>query len=72
MPLDPQQYQQFLSRPFQFSQQLNLPTGQLSLRVGILDGVSNKVGTLEVPVFNWSDDQAHEAQLRALLQGRRR
>jgi VWFA-related protein len=73
MPLDPEQYQQFLSKPFQFSQQLNLPVGQVSLRVGILDGVSNKVGTLEVPVFNWqSDSQANAAQLLPLLRGGRR
>jgi len=35
---------------FQFSQHLDLPPGQVYLRVGILDRLSNKVGTLEIPL----------------------
>ena len=30
---------------------LDLPLGQISLHVGILDNVTSKVGTLEVPVY---------------------
>jgi hypothetical protein len=51
LPLTPVQYRQFIKTPFKFSQQLNLPLGQISLRVGILDTTSNKVGTLEIPLF---------------------
>ena len=32
-------------------QQIDLPPGQISLHVGILDNVNSKVGTLEVPVY---------------------
>jgi hypothetical protein len=44
------QYQQFMQKPFQFFQQLDLPAGEIFLRVGVLDGVSDKVGTLEIPL----------------------
>jgi hypothetical protein len=37
-------------QPLNFSQQLDLPPGQLFLRVGVLDPTSNKVGTLELPL----------------------
>ena len=37
-------------QPLNFSQQLDLPPGQLFLRVGVLDHTSNKVGTLEIPL----------------------
>ena len=36
--------------PLNFSQQIDLPAGQLFVRVGVLDGVSNKLGTLEIPL----------------------
>jgi VWFA-related protein len=36
--------------PFQFTQHLDLPPGRVYLRVGILDRLSNKVGTLEIPL----------------------
>jgi VWFA-related protein len=36
--------------PLNFSQQIDLPAGQLFVRVGVLDPVSNKVGTLEIPL----------------------
>ncbi len=49
--LTTEQYQQFInSRPQQFLQQIDLPHGEIFLRVGILDGVSDKVGTLEIPL----------------------
>jgi VWFA-related protein len=37
-------------QPLNFSQQLDLPAGQLFVRVGVLDHTSNKVGTLEIPL----------------------
>ena len=37
-------------QPLNFSQQLDLPPGQLFLRVGVLDRISNKAGTLELPL----------------------
>jgi len=49
-PLTAEQYRKFLQRPFQPFQQIDLPPGETFLRVGVLDGVSDKVGTLEVPL----------------------
>jgi hypothetical protein len=49
LPLTKEEYEQFVKTPFQFFQQIDLPPGALTLRVGILDGVSNKVGTMEIP-----------------------
>jgi VWFA-related protein len=50
LPLTNEEYRQFLAMPFQFLQQLDLPPGQMTLRVGILDGVSSKIGTVDIPV----------------------
>ena len=49
-PLTAEQYQRFLQKPFQQFQQIDLPAGETFLRVGVLDGVSDKVGTLEIPL----------------------
>ena len=49
LPLSEEQYRQLLKGPFRFFQQLDLPAGQLFLRIGVLDQTSNKVGTLEIP-----------------------
>jgi hypothetical protein len=49
-PLTPERYQEFIAKPLQFLQQLDLPRGEIFLRVGILDRVSDKVGTLEIPI----------------------
>jgi VWFA-related protein len=38
------------NEPLNFSQQIDLPAGQLFVRVGVLDPASNKVGTLELPL----------------------
>ncbi len=51
MPLSIEQFDQFAAGPFQFTQQIDLPPGQLWIHVGILDTVSNRVGTLEFPVM---------------------
>jgi hypothetical protein len=50
LPLTNEQYRMFIATPFQFFQQLDLPPGQFILRVAVLDTVSNKVGTLEIPL----------------------
>jgi VWFA-related protein len=50
LPLAANEYRQFLETPFQFSQVLDLPPGQISLRIGVLDITSNKVGSLEIPL----------------------
>jgi VWFA-related protein len=50
LPLSAAEYRQFLKSPFQYYLQLDLPPSQLFLRIGVFDGVSNKVGTLEIPV----------------------
>jgi VWFA-related protein len=36
-------------QPIRFTQQIDLPPGQLFIRVGVLDHTSNKTGTLELP-----------------------
>jgi len=52
MNLTPVQYDEFVAKhAYSFVQQLDLPLGQISLHVGILDNISSKVGTLEAPVY---------------------
>ena len=45
-------YQQMLSKkePVQLFQQIDLPPGELFVRVGVLDEATDKVGTLELPL----------------------
>jgi hypothetical protein len=52
MSLSDSTYQQDVSgtQPIRFVQQIDLPPGQLFVRVGILDHATNKVGTLELPL----------------------
>lgn len=52
LPLTETQYQQMLKShtPFRFPQQIDLPMGEMFLRIGVLDGVSDKVGTTEIPL----------------------
>jgi VWFA-related protein len=50
MPLTGDEYGEFVKTPLNFFQQIDLPPGALTLRVGILDRVSNKVGTVEIPL----------------------
>ncbi len=38
------------SEPIRFTQQIDLPPGQLFIRVGVLDHTTNKTGTLELPL----------------------
>ncbi|MGP8261131.1 MAG: VWA domain-containing protein [Acidobacteriaceae bacterium] len=51
LPLSNEEYGDFIATPFQFFQQIDLPPGQFTLRVGVFDGVSNKFGTLEIPLL---------------------
>jgi hypothetical protein len=51
MSMSLKEYDLFAGEPYQFSQHVDLPPGQISLHVGILDKVTSKVGTLEVPVY---------------------
>jgi hypothetical protein len=44
-------YEQLMKGPMRFFQQVDLPLGQLFVRVGILDGVGKKAGTVEIPVL---------------------
>ena len=48
--LKPDEVPRITKTPFRFSQQLDLPPGKLFLRVGILDGTTQKLGTLEIPL----------------------
>jgi VWFA-related protein len=50
--LSEDKYQQMLANkePIHLFQQIDLPPGQLFIRVGVLDHTSNKVGTLELPL----------------------
>jgi VWFA-related protein len=50
LDLTPERYQRFIQGPVVFHEQLAFFPGPLFLRVGVLDGVSNKVGTLEIPL----------------------
>jgi hypothetical protein len=50
IPLAREQFDQFETQPYRLNQRINLAPGPISLHVGILDTVSNKVGTLEIPL----------------------
>ena len=50
LPLTPEEYQGFLQTPFQFFQAIDLPPGSLTLRMGVIDTLSNRAGTLEIPL----------------------
>jgi VWFA-related protein len=50
LPLTGDDPSQLEDAPFQFLQHVDLPPGQVYLRVGVLDRTSNKVGTLEIPL----------------------
>lgn len=50
IPMGVDWYDDFASKPFRFTQHVDLPPGAISLRLGIYDTVSHKVGTLEIPI----------------------
>ena len=65
MPLSPAEYDEFVAkRAFQFTQQLDLPLGQISLHTGVLDNVTSKVGTLEVSVVVRAANPAQRSAAR--------
>jgi VWFA-related protein len=51
LKLTDERYQLLQKTPFQLEQGLDLPPGEIFLRLGILDSVSDKTGTLEIPVI---------------------
>jgi VWFA-related protein len=65
LPLTNEQYRMFIATPFQFNQQLDLPPGKFTLRVGILDSVSKKVGSLEIPLTVGKKPPQREPPTRA-------
>jgi VWFA-related protein len=50
LTLTEERYQQLQHKPFELLQDLDLPAGELFVRMGILDGNSDKTGTLEIPL----------------------
>ena len=50
LALPDDRYQQIQRKPFELLQGLDLPAGELFVRIGILDGNSDKTGTLEIPL----------------------
>jgi len=50
LDLTPDRYQQFIQKPVLFHALLMFYPGPIYLRVGVLDNVANKVGTLEIPL----------------------
>jgi hypothetical protein len=50
LDLTPDRYQRFIQAPVVFHELLEFYPGPLFLRVGVLDSISNKVGTLEIPL----------------------
>jgi VWFA-related protein len=50
LPLTADRYKQLQGSPFGVVQQLDLPPGEMFVRIGILDRVSDKVGTTEIPL----------------------
>ena len=50
LPLNTDAYIKLQKTPFQFFQQLDLPPGDIFLRIGIHDVTAARVGTLEIPL----------------------
>jgi hypothetical protein len=50
LPLSQEMYNKLQRAPFQFSQALDLPPGDIFLRMGIRDQTSDRIGTLEIPL----------------------
>jgi VWFA-related protein len=50
LSLKPDRYELIQKQPFQLLQAVDLPLGEMFVRVGVLDAVSDKVGTMEIPL----------------------
>jgi len=50
LKLTDDRYQLLQKQPFQLEQGLDLPLGEIFIRLGVLDTVSDKTGTVEIPV----------------------
>lgn len=50
LSLTEDRFQALQKKPFQLAQAIDLPVGEVFLRVGILDTVADKTGTLEIPL----------------------
>jgi VWFA-related protein len=48
LKLTPIEYDEFMQTPFQFFLPIDLPTGEVTLRMGVFDAMAKKVGTLEI------------------------
>jgi VWFA-related protein len=50
LKLTEERYQLLQKTPFQLEQGIDLPMGEIFIRLGVLDAVSDKTGTIEIPV----------------------
>jgi hypothetical protein len=50
LDFDVAQYQAVLTNGIAFTQQLKLPPGHYRLRLGVCDVISNRLGTLDMPI----------------------
>jgi len=50
LSLNADRYQRIQKEPFQLMQAIDLPLGEIFVRIGVLDGNSDKVGTMEIPI----------------------
>ncbi len=50
LPLTLEEYQEFIQTAFTFYLSIDLPPGPVTLRAAVFDTVSNKTGTLEIPL----------------------
>jgi VWFA-related protein len=48
--LSGEEYAEFVKMPYHYYQQLELPMGEAIVRVGVLDDVSKRVGTMAIPL----------------------
>jgi hypothetical protein len=56
LPLSAEEYAEFVKTPFHYYQQLDVPVGEATVQVGILDDVSGKVGTMDIPLTVVKED----------------
>ncbi len=50
LTLNEERYQLLQKQPFKLMQDIDLPLGETFVRLGVLDGVSDRTGTLEIPL----------------------